>query len=158
MIDSARHFLSVKSIKRVIQAMPLSKLNILHWHIVDDESFPLVLDSHPELAQSGRYSNGEVYTKDQVQDLIAYAKVNAVQIVPEIDSPAHVRSWGLSTQWSNISIKCPGGTGYNGQFDVSIPQVFTLAKDVIKEVNDLFKDSPYIHLGGDEVNQGLNWR
>ena len=50
MIDSARHFLSVNSIKRVIQAMPLSKLNILHWHIVDDESFPLVLDSHSELA------------------------------------------------------------------------------------------------------------
>lgn len=128
MIDSARHYLSVASIKRLITSMPLSKLNILHWHIVDDESFPLVLDSHPELSQAGRYSDSEVYTKKDVAEILALAEKNAVQVIPEIDTPAHVRSWGLAEQWKakDISIKCHGGTGYNGQFDVSVPEVFTM--------------------------------
>lgn len=56
MIDSARHYLSVDHICRLVESMPLSKLNVLHWHIIDDESFPLELDSHPELAQAGRYT------------------------------------------------------------------------------------------------------
>lgn len=152
MIDSARHFLSVAAIKRVIEAMPLSKLNILHWHIVDDESFPIKLGSHPELSQYGKYSSKQIYTVDDVKELIRVAGLNAVKIIPEIDTPAHVRSWGLAPEWKNASIKCAGGTGYNGQFDVSKGEVYELAKDVVKEVDALFKDSPYIHLGGDEVS------
>lgn len=83
--------------------------------------------------------------------MIALAQQNAVQIVPEIDTPAHVRSWGLSSVWkaANITIECAGGTGYNGQLDVSIPSVFGLVKDVISEIDTIFKNSPYIHLGGD---------
>lgn len=152
MIDSARHFLSTAAIKRVIESMPLSKLNILHWHIVDDESFPIKLGSHPELSQYGKYSSKQIYTVDDVKELIRVAGLNAVKIVPEIDTPAHVRSWGLAPEWKNASIKCAGGTGYNGQFDVSKAEVYELAKDVVKEVDALFKDSPYIHLGGDEVS------
>ena len=52
----------------------------------------------------------------------------------------------------NISIKCGGGTGYNGQLDVSVEGVFDLVKDVVKEVDELFSKSKYIHLGGDEVS------
>lgn len=132
MIDSSRHFLGVAAIKRLIESMPLSKLNILHWHLVDDESFPIKLGSHPELSQYGKYSNKQIYTTDDVKELIKVGDLNGVKIIPEIDSPAHVRSWGLSPQWKSISIKCAGGTGYNGQFDVSKNEVFELAKDVIK--------------------------
>lgn len=82
------------------------------------------------------------------------AALNAVQVVPEIDTPAHVRAWGLAPEWKNknITIKCAGGTGYNGQFDLSKPETFTLAADVVREVDELFRSSPYIHLGGDEVS------
>lgn len=151
MIDSARHYLGVSSIKRLLQSMPLSKLNILHWHIEDDESFPLVLDSHPELAEGAKYSSSQIYTKQDVMDIINVAKLNAVKIVPEIDTPAHTRSWGQAPEWmaKNISIACAGGTGYNGQLDLSIPEVFSLVKDVVREIDVLFKDSPYLHLGGD---------
>ena len=152
MVDTARHFLSVESLKRVLESLPLSKLNILHWHMVDDESFPIELISHPELAQYGSYSSEETYSIDQIKDLIKVAKANAVKIIPEIDSPAHVRSWGLAPQWSKSTIKCPGGEGYNGQLDVSNDDVLALSKQVVKEVNGLFLDSPYIHLGGDEVS------
>lgn len=113
-----------------------------------------MLDSHPELAEGAKYSSSEIYTKQDVVDIIAVAKLNAVKIVPEIDTPAHTRSFGQSAKWmaKNISIECAGGTGYNGQLDLSIPEVFTLVKDVIKEIDLLFKDSPYLHLGGDEVS------
>jgi len=67
MIDSARHYLGVAAIKRLVQAMPLSKLNILHWHLIDDESFPVELGSHPELAQAGRFSAKQTYTIDQIK-------------------------------------------------------------------------------------------
>jgi hexosaminidase len=154
MIDSARHFLGVAAIKRLIESMPLSKLNILHWHLVDDESFPIELGSHPELSQFGRYKSKQTYTTDDVKALIKAADLNAVKIIPEVDTPAHVRSWGLAPEWKNknITIKCAGGTGYNGQFDVSNNEVFKLAQDVVREIDLLFKDSPYIHLGGDEVS------
>jgi hexosaminidase len=153
MIDSARHYLSVSSIKRLIQSMPLSKLNVLHWHIADDESFPLQLESHPELSQGGSYSDSEVYTKKDVQEIVALAVKNAVQVVPELDTPAHVRAWGESEKWKpkDISIRCHGGEGYNAQFDLSQPEVFDLVKDVFKEVDSLFTNSPYLHLGNDEV-------
>ncbi len=65
-----------------------------------------------------------------------------------------MRSWGLSKQWAqkDITIRCPGGEGYNGQFDLSKPEVFTLVQDVLRDVNEIFADSPFIHLGGDEVS------
>lgn len=53
--------------------MPQSKLNILHWHLVDDESFPVKLASHPELAQYGSYSSAKIYTLEDVQGLITFA-------------------------------------------------------------------------------------
>lgn len=56
MIDPVRHFISVGYIKKLIVSMPISKLNVLHWHLSDDEAFVLELISHPELAISSRYS------------------------------------------------------------------------------------------------------
>ena len=56
MIDSVRHFIGVKYIRKLIEAMPLSKLNIVHWHLADDEAFVLNLLQHPELAEASRYS------------------------------------------------------------------------------------------------------
>jgi hexosaminidase len=154
MVDSARHFLGIAALTRLVESMPLSKLNILHWHLVDDESFPIELGSHPELAQAANYGKGRTYTRDQVKELLRVAALNAVQVVPEIDTPAHVRAWGLAPEWKNknITIKCAGGTGYNGQFDLSKPETFALAADVVREVDELFRSSPYIHLGGDEVS------
>lgn len=62
MIDSARHFLKVETISRLIESMPLSKLNILHWHLSDDESFAIQLASHPELAEASAFRKGQFYT------------------------------------------------------------------------------------------------
>lgn len=56
MIDTARHYLPVRIILETIDGMMYNKMNVLHWHITDDDSFPLVLESHPELAQSGAFN------------------------------------------------------------------------------------------------------
>ena len=82
MSDSSRHFLGVASIQRVIESMPLSKLNMLHWHLVDDESFPVELGSHPELSQFGKYKSNQIYTVQNIKDLIKVAELNAVKIIP----------------------------------------------------------------------------
>ena len=50
MIDTAKHFLEIETIKRLIETMPVSKLNVLHWHMIDDEAFSVKLEAHPELA------------------------------------------------------------------------------------------------------------
>jgi hexosaminidase len=111
MIDPVRHFLGVGAIKNLVTTMPLAKLNMLHWSFTNDEAFTLNLGSHPELSEAGRYSEAESYTPSQVKDVIALGKLNAVSIIPEINTPAHVRSWGLSKQWQakNITILCGGG-------------------------------------------------
>jgi N-acetyl-beta-hexosaminidase len=133
MIDSVRHFLSVAAIKRTLEAMPVSKLNKLHWHLVDDEAFPFETVNHPELSLEGAYDKKSRYTISEIKNLIAFAKQHAVTIIPEVDTPAHTRSWGLSSKWKaqNITIQCPAGEGYNGQLDVSKDVVYTLVKDVL---------------------------
>jgi hexosaminidase len=67
MIDSSRHFLPVRLIFETIDAMMYNKLNVLHWHIVDEDSFPLILDSHPEIARYASYSPEETYTTQQAR-------------------------------------------------------------------------------------------
>lgn len=62
MIDSSRHFLPTKLIFETLDAMMYNKMNVLHWHIVDEDSFPLILDSHPEIAKYASYSPDETYT------------------------------------------------------------------------------------------------
>ena len=56
MIDTVRHFISIPKIKKLIESMPLSKLNTIHWHLSDDEAFTILLKSHPELAEYSAYS------------------------------------------------------------------------------------------------------
>jgi hexosaminidase len=56
MVDTSRHFLPMHLLYETIDAMMYNKLNVFHWHIVDEDSFPLILDSHPEIAQYGAFS------------------------------------------------------------------------------------------------------
>ena len=70
MIDTARHYLSIQTIERTIDSMMLNKLNVLHWHITDDDSFPLLLKTLRVLTDSGAFSSKLVYTYDDVKHII----------------------------------------------------------------------------------------
>lgn len=90
MVDTARHFLPLKTLERTIDALAINKMNVMHWHITDDESFPLLLTNYSRITHTSKYSENEYYTKSDVSYLIEYASIRGVQIIPEIDSPAHV--------------------------------------------------------------------
>ena len=80
MIDTSRHFLSVKTIQHAIDGMLYSKLNILHWHLVDEDSFPLYVPEVPELSEEGKI--GGVFSEVDIQMVIAYAKIRGIRVVP----------------------------------------------------------------------------
>lgn len=90
MVDTARHYLSVKVLERTIDAMVLNKLNVLHWHITDDESFPLLLSNYSKITNATKFWETAIFTKSDVKHLVEYASIRGVSIIPEIDSPAHV--------------------------------------------------------------------
>ena len=74
--------------------MMYSKLNVLHWHIVDEDSFNMYVPEAPELSDSGKI--GGVYSPTDIKTVIAYAKIRGIRVVPEIDTPAHTESWRRS--------------------------------------------------------------
>lgn len=96
MIDSSRHFLPLNLIEETIDAMMYNKMNVLHWHLVDEDSFPLILDSHPEIAKYAAYSPEETYTSNDARNIVKYAMKKGVRVVPELDTPGHASSWGLA--------------------------------------------------------------
>jgi hexosaminidase len=87
LLDTSRNYFSVESIKRVIEGMAMTKLNTFHWHITDSHSFPLVLNSQPELSKLGAYTPEKIYTANDVEDIVRYGKARGVRVLPEFDAP-----------------------------------------------------------------------
>lgn len=146
MIDSSRHFLPVRLVKKSIDGLLFNKMNILHWHIIDQDSFPLEVPSVPELSQYGKV--GGSYSLAEVKEVVAYAKLRGVRVVVEIDTPAHTHSWGRSEKYSQNVVRC--NSVYTGQFDPTLESTYSLVNEVMRLANSTFED-PYVHFGGDEV-------
>uniref|UniRef100_A0AAF5DMP4 Beta-hexosaminidase n=2 Tax=Strongyloides stercoralis TaxID=6248 RepID=A0AAF5DMP4_STRER len=93
LIDTSRHFLPTYIIKRHLDLMNMNKMNLLHWHIVDTQSFPYVSKKFPELSKKGAFTPKHTYTIADVQSIIEYAKSYGIIVMPEFDSPGHMGSW-----------------------------------------------------------------
>eukprot|EP00051_Salpingoeca_urceolata_P015671 m.204484 g.204484 ORF g.204484 m.204484 type:complete len:826 (+) comp18472_c1_seq1:2099-4576(+) len=145
MIDPARRFLPLKAIKAVLDGMSYEKLNVLHMHITDDQSFPLELKQHPELAKEGAFHPNLVYSADDVQELVTYARNRGIRIIPEIDTPGHSTSWS----WSHPELATVCGT--SALLNPTVNATYDLLADVWSEVGQAFPDD-YVFLGGDEVS------
>ncbi|XP_076268344.1 beta-hexosaminidase subunit beta-like [Rhynchophorus ferrugineus] len=149
LIDTSRHFLPIKSIYKTLDAMSYNKMNVLHWHIVDDQSFPYVSLKYPELSDMGAYNKyTKVYYPEDVKSVIEYAKMRGIRVVVEFDTPGHTASWGLSHP--EILTECQIFHTI-GPMDPSKNETYALMTDLFTEIKDLFKDK-YVHLGGDEVD------
>jgi hexosaminidase len=92
LIDTARHYLPIAEIQRVIDSLPTSKFNVLHWHTVDAESFPLSTPSEPTMVEAA-FSPAMVYSMNELADMRAYANERGVEIIFELDVPGHAAAW-----------------------------------------------------------------
>eukprot|EP00051_Salpingoeca_urceolata_P012086 m.150177 g.150177 ORF g.150177 m.150177 type:complete len:553 (-) comp17370_c0_seq4:2308-3966(-) len=144
LIDSARHFLPVDTIKDMIDGMAATKLNVLHWHLVDFQSFPFA-SNNTNLGR-GAFSPSEMYSPDDVRSIVAYAKQWGVRVVAEIDTPGHTQSWGVA--YPDIITECKGR---NPPLDPTVNQTYEVIGELLGELNALFPDT-FFHLGGDEVS------
>lgn len=154
LIDTSRHYLTVPVIKQVLDAMSWIKLNVLHWHIVDDPSFPYYSRLYPEMAEAGAYDSNHVYTQGDVASVIRHAALLGITVIPEFDTPGHVLSWGKTKP--GFLTHCPGkGTFYGdyGPIDPTVEDNYSFLKSLFAEIVEVFP-SQYIHLGGDEVPFG----
>jgi hexosaminidase len=152
MMDYSRHFYPVDFIKHTMDAMVMSKLNVLHMHITDDQSFPIESAAYPKLAGAGSYGKGYTYTAADVSSLVAYATQRAILLVPEFDMPAHSSSWGAGYPEAMVQ-----GAGCSKELfehgDTLNPTVnvtYEILDGFLGEMAGLFPQE-FIHLGGDEV-------
>ncbi|KXN74561.1 glycoside hydrolase family 20 protein, partial [Conidiobolus coronatus NRRL 28638] len=149
--------MSVKAIKRVIDAMSYNKLNVLHWHILDSNDFNFKSKSHPKLWKSMKVvEEEELYTYEIIKELVEYGLDRAVRIIPEVEAPGHSYSIGkaypdLGTSLNEDDWRFYGPGPPSGQLDPTNPKSSQIVKDLIDEFAQLFPDN-YIHLSGDEIN------
>ncbi|ETV76762.1 hypothetical protein H257_09222 [Aphanomyces astaci] len=160
MLDTARNFIPVQLMHRLIRTMGMHKLNVLHLHLTDSSSFPLEIKADHRFNQYGLYQSNMAYTQVQVAALVAYAKVHGVKVIPEIDAPAHVGAgwqWGpdynmgeLALCWANNPWMAHCLEAPCGQLNPFNEYVYDLLDLVWTEIGAMF-DSDVFHLGGDEV-------
>ena len=157
LVDAGRHFEPVEVIERTLDGMAAVKLNVLHWHLSDDQGFRVQSLRYPLL--QGKGSDGLYYTQVQVREVVAYARDRGIRVVPEFDVPGHASSWfvGYPRYASGpgpYAIQRTWGV-FDPTFDPTREVVYTFLDRFIGELATLFPD-PYWHIGGDEVN-GVEW-
>lgn len=172
-LDVGRHFMPVEFVKKYIDLMAQYKFNQFHWHLTEDQGWRIEIKKYPRLteigskrpqSQEGRYTTtfrGDgvpvegFYTQEQIKDVVAFAKARHINIIPEIELPGH--SSAALAAYPNLG--CKKDYEYKVQMtwgifkEVYCPkeETFQFLEDVIGETIALFPDSPYIHIGGDEV-------
>jgi hexosaminidase len=160
MLDVARHFHPVATIKHHIDRIALYKINYLHLHLSDDQGWRIVIDGWPRLATVGGSTQvgggpGGFYTKAQFQDIVAYAAARYITIVPEIDMPGHTNAALASYAELNCNgVAPPLYTGTDVGFSslcTSKEVTYTFVNNVLTELAAL-TPGPYLHVGGDEAD------
>ena len=145
LVDTSRHFQPLASLKNIITSFTYAKINTIHWHIVDQQSFPYGSPTYPKLASMGAYSNYERYTQQDVKDVVEFARQRGVRVIIEIDTPGHAASWckGHPEVCPSPTCPMPLNPATNATFDL----IHGLFKDVQAATID-----GVFHIGGDEVN------
>ncbi|MBQ9462673.1 MAG: beta-N-acetylhexosaminidase [Bacteroidales bacterium] len=170
LLDCCRHFWSVGQVKKIIDVMSLYKLNRLHWHLTEDQGWRVEIDKYPRLTEVGAFRNGTMikrewgsndgirhggyYTKDQIRDIVAYARARGITVIPEVDMPGHM----VAALASYPQFGCAGSAPYEvltywgvskQVLNVGKEETMQFLEDVCSEVADLFPGE-YFNIGGDE--------
>ncbi|CAN5774490.1 beta-N-acetylhexosaminidase [soil metagenome] len=171
MLDSSRHFQPVAYLKKFIDGLSQHKINVLHWHLTDDQGWRIEIKRYPKLTEIGSRRRETwvghalkgtgcdgvpvegVYTQEEIRELVAYAAERHVQILPEIEMPGHAQAaiaaypeLGCVAQAPEVS--CQWGV-HEYLFNIE-PATMEFLRGVLEEVIELFPFK-YVHLGGDEA-------
>lgn len=163
MFDTVRHFFPVEVVKKYIEAISLLKLNVFHWHLSDDQGWRVQIDKYPRLTEHGsmrretcgdKKPHGGFYTKEQIKDVVEFAKERFITVIPEFDIPGHTRAavssypeLGCSKKPVEVSTKF----GIHSEIlCAGREESYDFVKGVLTEFAEMFP-SKYIHIGGDEA-------
>ncbi|CAN5606796.1 hypothetical protein BH18ACI3_BH18ACI3_13790 [soil metagenome] len=172
-LDVARHFMPVEFVKKYIDLMSQYKFNYFHWHLTEDQGWRIEIKKYPKLTEIGSMRpetvkernltpyigdgipHGGFYTQKEIKEVVAFAKARHITVIPEIELPGHASAalaaypqlgckpdykYKVQTTWGIFKeVFCP------------TEETFQFLEDVLEETIKLFPDSPYIHIGGDEV-------
>ena len=181
MLDVSRHFFEIDYLKETIDRLAMLKMNVLHLHLVDDQGWRIEIKKYPKLTEVGAWrvdqedkhwdgrdetspeeegTYGGFYTQDQLKDLVAYAATKNVEIIPEIEMPAHVTSAiaaypELSCHERPVGVPSGGVWPITDIYCAGKEGTFEFLENVLLEVMEIFP-SKYIHVGGDEATK-TNW-
>lgn len=167
LLDSARHFQPVDDVLRVLDLLALHRLNVLHWHLTEDQGWRLEIPGLPRLTEVGAWRTGPegrvhggFYTAADVRRVVAHAADRAITVVPEIELPGHCQAalaaypelscnggpFSVQTQWGvHPDVYCAGRE-----------ETFAFLESVLDHVLELFP-GPFVHIGGDECPKE-RWR
>lgn len=171
-LDCSRHFFSPEEVKRFLRVMAHYKFNKFHWHLTDDQGWRIEIKKYPKLTSIGAYRDstkighfnefekgyeheryGGYYTQEEVKEIVAYAALLHIEVIPEIEMPGHARAAlaaypNLGCSKSELPVASTWGI-FNEVF-CSKKETINFLKDIVDEVAPLFP-STYFHIGGDEA-------
>ncbi len=177
-LDVSRHFMPTTFIYKYIDYIALHKMNVFHWHLIDDQGWRIEIKKYPKLTEIGAFRTdredlewdsrkepvkgdepmyGGFYTQEEVKDIVAYAAKKHVTIVPEIEMPAHAMSAlaaypEFSCTGEYIPVPSGGVWPITHIYCPGKEETFNFLEDVLSEVMEIFPSS-YIHIGGDEATK-----
>lgn len=152
MIDCGRHFEPVDVLKRTLDGMAAVKLNVLHWHLTEDQGFRIESKLFPKLTTMG--SDGLFYTQQDAAEIVRYARERGIRVVPEFEMPGHSTAWliaypELASDRAPESIRREFGVS-DFALDPTREETYQFLQRFLGEMAGLFPD-PYVHVGGDET-------
>lgn len=175
-LDVSRHFMPVEFVKKYIDLMSQFKFNTFHWHLTDDQGWRIEIKKYPKLTEIGSYRSEShegpysttfkgdgrpvsgFYTQEQIKDVIAYAKARYITVIPEIELPGHASAalaaypeLGAGCAAPDYKFEVKKTWGIFKEVFCPTEETFKFLEEVLDETIKLFPESPYIHIGGDEV-------
>ena len=174
-LDVSRHFFDKEHIKKQLDLIATYKINRLHWHLTDGAGWRLEIPGYPRLTEFaawrkaanlqdwGKYDHhfcekgeegayGGYYTEADVREVVEYARLRHITVIPEIEMPGH--SGEVLAAYPQLS--CTGEPYTSGEVCIGNEETFKFFEDVLDEVIRLFP-SHYIHIGGDEASR-RHWK
>ena len=150
LIDVARQYHSIASLKQMVELCRLYKVRYLQLHLTDDPSFMFPSTAFPQLATQNHHG-GKTYTLEELKDLVAYADARHVTIVPEYEVPGH--SAAANRALPNLFlIRGTKPYEHHASINFAKDEVMQAVATIVGEMCDVFRSSPYFHIGGDEAD------